>query len=99
KMSGPGKILGGMPIDYEFAFTTTAPDFYDKYFSSAKGMLLIAHAMTVVPLVEFKNSMFFYGFGLMAKYSKFDVVIRNNTNKTPIDSQEMSAGLAGNFGY
>jgi hypothetical protein len=99
KMSGPGKVMGGLPLDYEFSFTTSAPDFYDVPFSSAKGFLLLGHVMTILPLAQFKKSMFYYGFGLAAKFHKFDVVMRNNSNKTPVDSQDFAAGVALQLGY
>jgi hypothetical protein len=99
KLSGPGKSMGGMPLDYEFSFTSKAPSFYGQSFSSSKGFLFLSHAMTIMPLKVFKEGMFFYGFGLVAKYSKFDVVIKENANKTPVDSQDLVAGLGGHFGY
>lgn len=99
KLSGPGKSMGGMPLDFELTFTSTAPSYYSQSFSSSKGFLLLGHAMTILPLKIFRESMLYYGFGLVGKYSKFDVVVRNNPNKTPIDSQDLVLGLGGHFGY
>ncbi len=92
KMTGPGTYMGGLPIDYELMFTTSAPDFYNKIASSASGMMLIGHARATFPLIEQRRYYFYYGFGPVLRYSKFDVKLKNQTGPA-VDSQEIALGL------
>jgi hypothetical protein len=60
---------------------------------------MLGHIMTILPLAAFKSSMIYYGFGVVGKYEKFELVLRNNTSAPAIDSQEANIGVGGQLGY
>lgn len=99
KLSGPGSIMGGLPLDLEMNLAMGEPDFYSQYFTSVKGFMLLGHAMLMLPGMEFKRGLLFYGGGLSAKYARYEVITRNSPNLPAIDSQDLVLGLAGQFGY
>lgn len=98
KMTGPGSYLGGLPIDYELNFATSYPSEFGKYYKSASGFMMIGHAMALLPATETKKFILYYGLGLMAKYTRFDVVLRSRPTTKPIDSQELAIGAAAQLG-
>ncbi len=98
KMTGPGDLLGGLPLDLELNVTSALPTEFTKYYQSASGFMLLGHAMAVLPAMETKHFMIYYGLGLAYRYSRFDVVLKNNPNKKALDSQELSIGAAGELG-
>jgi hypothetical protein len=99
KLTGPGSIMGGMPIDFEMNITTGEPAFYSKYYKSTKGFMLLGHAMVLLQGPEFKKSAIYYGGGLALKYARYEVITNKFPNNSAIDSQDLVAGLAAQIGY
>ena len=98
KVSGPTKFLGGFPLDANFVFTTTAPDFYDEIASSTSGFMLIGDAAITIPLSESKRHIVYYGAGLLLRYSSWDVKLKSSPSSPAIDSQEVALGVLGLLG-
>lgn len=99
KMTGPGSLAGGFPLDLELNFAFSAPDAYDKYYKSADGFMLLGHAIFVIPFIEFKRGLIYYGAGVAGKYFKYDVVTKAFPNSSAIDAQDLVIGLAGELGF
>jgi hypothetical protein len=53
----------------------------------------------MLPLAQFKSSLIYYGFGLVGKYEKFDVVLKQKPTKPAVDSQEANIGVGAMAGY
>ncbi len=94
KLTGPTGYMGGMPLDINLLFTTTAPSFYSKVANSTSGFMLIGDALVTLPLYESKSILVFYGFGPVIRYSSWQVKLKKQTGKAPVDSQEMGLGVA-----
>jgi hypothetical protein len=98
KISGPLGIMGGMPLDVNLILTTTAPKFYNEISSSTSGMMIIGDMLVMIPLYESKSVLVNYGFGLVGRYSKWSVKLKNSPTLPPLDSQEITMGVAANAG-
>lgn len=98
KMTGPGDMFGGLPLDLEINVSTALPNEFTKHYQSASGFMLLGHAMAVLPAMETKRFMIYYGLGIASRYSRFDIVLKDNANKKALDSQELSIGAAGELG-
>ncbi|MCB0351397.1 MAG: hypothetical protein KDD38_09455 [Bdellovibrionales bacterium] len=94
KMSGPTGIMGGMPLDMNVLFTTTAPNFYSDISDATSGFMLISDALVVLPLYESQRVILYYGFGAMLRYSSWQVKLKSQPGKAAIDSQELGLGAA-----
>lgn len=93
KMSGPGKMMGGAPLNLEFLVSPGAPSFYDK-FGSASGFVILSHASIMIPAYDAPWGLIYYGFGPMIKYHMLDVDLANKAPGAPkIDSQELNLGF------
>jgi hypothetical protein len=98
KISGSTGFMGGAPLDLTFLVTTTAPDFYNTIASDTSGLMLLGQALIMVPMKEWSSGALYYGFGLMGRYSQWDVALKSQTGKPPIGSEELAWGLAGELG-
>ena len=97
KLSGPGKVMGGMPLDIELKILASAPSFYSD-FSTASGYMLMGHAYAMFPIVlDTQRHVLYYQFGPMLKYTAFDVKL--DASSLNVDSQEISLGLGLGLGY
>jgi hypothetical protein len=94
KMSGPTKIMGGMPLDINLIFTTVAPSFYNNISNSTSGFMLISDALVALPLYESQRIVLYYGFGAMVRYSSWQVKLKSQPGKAAIDSQDLALGAA-----
>ena len=100
KMSGPGKAMGGLPIDYELKFMTSAPAFYDDFSTSASGYLIMTHAYAMFPfMLDKPTQVLYYQFGPTLKYSAFDVDLTKTPGIGSVDSQEIVLGVGLGLGY
>lgn len=93
KLTGPGALLGGAPMDVEVLYST-GPSYYGELFSKASGFLLIFNTQLLLPFMEWPNALLYYGGGVVLTYSNFTL---NNTNPpvgSGFNSEEVRAGLA-----
>lgn len=98
KFFGPLEFMGGMPLDINAMFTTTAPSFYSKISTNTPGMMLMGDVLTLIPMHETKSILIYYGLGLMGRYSKWTVTLKPPASGPDLDSQEVGIGLAAQFG-
>ena len=96
KMSGPGALFDGPPIDFNLSFVASAPAHHEQFTKESSGFILITDILMVIPLKESGAFMAYVGFGPMLLYSKYTMTLADGTG--PIDSQEINAGLAGSGG-
>ncbi len=96
KMSGPGTLFDGPPLDFNFSFSPSAPSYYEKFGRGpASGFFMFSDLVLNLPLMEFKKGIVFYGLGLMATYTRFKPTVSDTT----FDSQELRIGAAASLGY
>ena len=90
RMSGPGTLFDGPPLDFNVLYSMQSPKYY-TYFADAapKGFLLFSDLMAILPFYEWHNLMINYGVGIMATYTNYKVLVKN----TLFDSQEVRVGV------
>ena len=95
KMSGPGTMGLGPPLDFEVLIAPLAPAYYKKFSTEgASGFLLVANTVLNMNLYVSGDTHAYYGLGLMTSFSKFDV----NYDGTVLDSQELRLGALFHLG-
>lgn len=96
KMSGPGTLFDGPPLDFNFSFSPSAPDYYEKFSRGpAGGFFIFTDLLLNLPLIELNKGLVFYGVGIMTVYTQFKPVVSTTT----FDSQEIRMGAAVSLGY
>jgi hypothetical protein len=96
RMTGPGTLIDGPPIDFNFLFSITAPDYYSTFTKTKPtGFMLISDVMPMFPFYEWKNTYVYYGVGLMWTYTSYKVKIKNSI----FDSQELRIGAEFGAGW
>ena len=97
RMTGPGTLAEGLPLDSAFLFNQGAPKFYKDEVSGGNpsGFFILGDIFLPYPFLETEDSLLSFGLGFMATYTKFSVQIKN----TIFDSQELRGGLAGQIGF
>ncbi|MCB0384838.1 MAG: hypothetical protein KDD43_05550, partial [Bdellovibrionales bacterium] len=97
RMSGPGTIAEGLPMDLGVLFHSGAPSYYESDIAGGNpsGFFVLADLFLPYPFLETEDSLISWGLGFMATYTKFSLQIKN----TIFDSQELRAGLALQAGY
>ncbi len=89
RMTGPGVLFDGPPLDFNFWFSMQKPSYYSKLTdTSASGFLLFGDVMAVLPLIEGKKTLLYFGLGLMWTYTNYKVTAKNSH----FDSQEFRVG-------
>lgn len=96
RMSGPGTLFDGPPLDFNFLFSVQKPGYYKEFTSSEpNGFMLFGDCMVQLPIYDGGNSLVTYGLGVMWTYTKYTVPVRG----VSFDSQELRLGLDAGFGY
>lgn len=98
KMTGPGTLFDGPPLDFNFAFSLGSPKYYEDFSNGpAGGFFLFTDLLLNSPLFEIPSGhgMVFYGLGAMATYTRFKPTIGSSS----IDSEELRIGAALSIGY
>ncbi len=90
RMTGPGTLWDGPPIDMNIWFSLTPP----KYLSviddeTSTGFFLFGDVQFMLPMLDTKTVLISYGPGIMWTYTNFKVPIKTRT----FDSQEFRIGL------
>jgi hypothetical protein len=99
RISGPSNMVGGMPLDIELSVSPTVPDFYNRFAKDSSGFILSTQAMAMLPIIDTKKQSLYYGFGLMFRYSKYEVKLDSNPTAPPIPSEESALGGVLGVGY
>jgi hypothetical protein len=96
RMSGPGTLFDGPPLDFNFLFSLQKPGYYKKFASGdPNGFMLFGDVMVQLPMYDRGNSLVTYGLGVMWTFTKYTIPVRG----VPFDSQELRVGFDAGFGY
>ncbi|MGE0528904.1 MAG: hypothetical protein AB7P49_17705, partial [Bdellovibrionales bacterium] len=90
RMSGPGTLFDGPPLDFNLWFSLDKPGYYSQFADGKPtGFLLFGDIMAQLPLVDYRNTLVTYGLGVMWTYTKYRVPV----NDLHFDSQEFRLGV------
>lgn len=97
RLSGPGALVDGLPLDFSFLFHSGAPTYYSERIAEGNpsGFFLISDVFMPYPFLQTSNALVSWGLGLMGTYTRFNLLIKN----TIFDSQEARVGLAAQLGF
>lgn len=95
KFTGPTSLMGGLPLDFDLLFTSVPPSFYNDIASSTSGMMFMGDMLANLPITQSSRFLFTVGFGLMARYSDWSVLLKNRPDLGKFDSQELAMGVLG----
>jgi hypothetical protein len=89
RMTGPGVLFDGPPLDFNLWFTMEKPGYYSRFSSSTPtGFMMFSDVMLTLPLMEKKDWNIYYGVGLMGVYTRYKVKVKTSE----FDSQEFRVG-------
>lgn len=95
RMTGPGTLFDGPPLDFNFWFSLDKPDYYGKFASGKPtGFLLFGDVMAMLPLIDTTNWLATYGLGVMWTYTRYKVPVKGAN----FDSQEFRIGFDADLG-
>lgn len=100
KLSGPDLVISG-PANTEvnMLLAGNAPGYYEKATGrGAGGMVLLTNVLFQSANPMGKSAGYFYGFGPMLKYSRFDVQLGNGSSVKQYNLEDVSVGLVFNLG-
>lgn len=95
RMSGPGTLFDGPPLDFNFWFSLDKPGYYSQFASGEPtGLVLFGDIMAQLPMIDLDNTLVTYGIGLMWAYTRYKVPVKN----VSLDSEELRIGADVGFG-
>lgn len=94
RMTGPGTLFDGPPLDVNLWFSLDKPGYYDVFSSNLHGFLLFGDVMAMLPLINLDNWVVSYGLGVMWTFTRYRVQIRGENT----DSTDFRVGLDGGIG-
>lgn len=89
RMTGPGTLMDGPPLDLNIWFSMEKPEYYDIFSTGINGFLLFGDVMAMLPLINGENWLVSYGLGVMWTFTRYRVQIRGENT----DSLELRMGL------
>lgn len=97
RLSGPGALVDGLPLDFSLLFHSGAPTYYSERIAEGNpsGFFLISDVFMPYPFLQTSNALVSWGLGLMGTYTRFNLLVKN----TIFDSQEARIGLAAQLGF
>lgn len=97
RMTGPGTLFDGPPLDFNFWFSVQKPQYYKVLTGNqdVSGFLLFGDVQAMFPVIDVDNTIINFGMGLMYVFTHYNVPVRSNaTGKTAnFDSQEFRMGF------
>ena len=96
RMTGPGTLFDGPPLDFNFWFTVQKPNFYSAFTNlSPSGFMLFGDVQAMFPLIDIDNSIINFGMGVMWLYTHYNVPVRAIASNRVVnfDSQELRLGF------
>ncbi len=89
KMTGPGTLFDGPPLDFHLSVAPTAPEYYERFARKpASGYFVFSDTLFVLPFLETDKFLLSYGLGFMLTYTRFRVLV----SQTEFDSEEVRVG-------
>lgn len=96
RMTGPGVLFDGPPLDVNILFTPQKPGYYSRVTDkSVKGFMFFGDLMAVLPLYDGDKTLVYYGLGIMWTYTNYKVQVKNSS----FDSQEFRIGAEAGVGF
>jgi hypothetical protein len=97
RLSGPGALVDGLPLDFSLLFHSGAPTYYSERIAEGNpsGFFVISDIFMPYPFLQTSNTLVSWGLGLMGTYTRFNLLVKN----TIFDSQEARIGLAAQLGF
>ncbi len=96
KMTGPGVLFDGPPIDLEINLSFQPPAYYSDLIGPTSGFYSLSSLSFVAPLHESSSSLLFYSLGIMGVYESFSVEL---VPGTPLEVEELRLGAVLGMGY
>jgi hypothetical protein len=95
RMSGPGTLFDGPPLDVNVWFSMQKPGYYSRFSNgSPTGFMMFGDVMIQLPFIDAKRTLVTYGLGAMWTYTRYSVPVKNVT----FDSQEFRMGAVAGVG-
>jgi len=99
KAQGEGLLMEGMLSELNFQVAPSAPRYYEQATGvPSTGIIVLMDGMLLTASPSGKNSLTFFGFGPMFKYSKIDTGVLNGAKTEYYSLNDMSLGVAFNLG-
>lgn len=95
KFDGPTQLMGGLPLDFDLLFTTVPPSFYNQIATGVSGYMFMGDMLANLPVTQTRRFLLSAGFGLMARFSDWSVLLKNRPDLGKFDSQELAMGVVG----
>ncbi|MEZ4872318.1 MAG: hypothetical protein R2827_08745 [Bdellovibrionales bacterium] len=100
KMTGPGVLFDGPPVDLEINVGFQPPPYYAAEFAeNVSGLFSVGSLMLINPLSESTKGMMYYSFGVMYNFTSFQMNVTNETPPRDYDAQKLTAGVVFGAGY
>lgn len=102
RMTGPGTLFDGPPLDFNVWFSLQKPKYYDKFTTgAAKGFLVFGDIMAMMPLIDSGNTIVNFGMGVMYVYTSYSVPVKNSTTNQvgSFSSSEFRMGADFDLGF
>lgn len=99
RVSGPDVLVEGSYVDSTIQLHLGAPQYYEKATKkSADGLILLMDFKWQTVFPQGKNTMLYFGFGPMLKYSQFRTALNVSGKEEAYDLVDMSVGAALDLG-
>jgi hypothetical protein len=99
KATGTDNIIQGLPTELNVQISPTAPAHYEQATGrSSEGFLFLLDGMALNTSAHGANTMTFFGFGPMFRFSKFSVTLPMNGKDEFYSLEDMAIGLKLNYG-
>lgn len=102
KLSGPDVLIEGLlPTEINVVYSPKAPGYYEELTKvGSSGWIFMTDFLLQTYLPQTSDSLLFFGFGPLFRYSKFDVGLKESANgpTTTYSAQDMTLGAAFNAG-
>jgi hypothetical protein len=82
RMTGPGTLFDGPPLDMNVWFSLDKPGYYDIFSSSINGFMMFGDIMAMLPLFSSDNWALTYGLGVMWSFTRYRVQIQGENTDT-----------------
>ena len=99
KLSGPDVVMDGVYTDANFLFSYGAPKYYENATgNSASGYIVLLDFLFETASQESRDTLVYYGFGPMLKYSKIDAAVTKANQTQSYDMTDINIGAVFNLG-
>lgn len=99
KASGNDVVVEGLPTELNVAFSLAPPKYYEQATGRASnGFLFMMDFLMLAPSQHGPNTMTYFGFGPMFKYSRFGVTVPVNGKDESYSLEDMNIGAKFNYG-